>query len=202
MENQIDPQGVAPQNNEVETTEAKPETEVAPVEETTEEPKEEKPTETPEQRVARLRRQLEREEKKLGIKKEEPKKTKKASDELDYSEKAYLKASGIDSAEFEFVKDQMAESGIKDIDRLLENNYFKAQLKEFREAKTVEKATPKSARVSTGESPTLKVDYWLAKGELPPNTPEYQQLRREVVNARYTREKSGNNFSSNPIVQG
>lgn len=110
----------------------------------------------------------------------------KKTTELDYGAKAYLKASGIDSSEFDFVKEQIESSG-KDLDTLLNNPYFQVELKNLREAKAVAKATPAAGRTVT-EPANSKVDYWIAKGELPPDP----QLRRDVVNEKIRLEKSSN----------
>lgn len=112
-------------------------------------------------------------------------KKKGKSDELDWGQKAYLKSSGIDSTEFEFVKSQMEQSG-KDMDSLLSNPYFQAELKSQRDAKTVAQATPGATR--TAEAPTSsKVDYWINKGELPPD----KELRAKVVERKIELAKAG-----------
>lgn len=111
----------------------------------------------------------------------------KKSDDLDYGQKAYLKASGIEPTEFEFVKQEMESSG-KDIDELLENGYFQNSLKSFREAKAVAKATPGATRTAS-EPASSKVDYWIAKGELPPDP----KLRIEVVNKKIELARSAQN---------
>jgi len=54
----------------------------------------------------------------------------------------------------------------------------------------------RKVRKRSGQSSKDSVDYWLAKGELPPNTPENTKLRRDVVNAKYVQETSGSKFGS------
>jgi hypothetical protein len=158
-----------------------------------------KPKETSEQRVARLRRQLAREEKKLGISsdKQDTKDTKEKatkSGELDYGQKAYLFATGVKGGEeISLVRDFMANTG-KSLEEVVDSKFFQAELKELRESKASSDAVPKGSK-RTGQSSKDSVDYWLAKGELPENTPENQELRRKVVNARYERESKSNKFA-------
>jgi len=118
------------------------------------------------------------------------------TDKLDYAQKAFLNSEGI--KEFDFVEEKLKESGY-DLERLLNNKYFQQELKDHREAKAVKDATPSGTR-SDSKPARTKVDYWIEKGELPPNLPENQQLRREVVNERERRENTRNQFTQNPIV--
>lgn len=145
-------------------------------------PKEEKVTETPEARYARLKRQTEQAAKKLGIEPEAPKSSKK-SDEFGYDVKAYLKASGIKSTEFDFVKQEMKSSG-QDIDSLLENDYFQSRLEKHRAIEKTSNATPKGTR--SGSPATDSVDYWMAKPieEVP------AEMRIKVVNAKLAKDKN------------
>ena len=118
------------------------------------------------------------------------KKEEKKTGELDYGQKAYLKASGIEPTEFDFVKEQMASSG-KDIDSLLSSGYFQAELKAKRDAKAVAAATPSATRSAEAPSES-KVDFWIAKGELPPD----MELRQKVVDRKYELAKQGRSFKS------
>lgn len=167
---------------EVEETHEEP-TETEEVEETEEpSPKEEKATETPEARYARLKRQTEQAAKKLGIEPESPKSSKK-SDEFGYDVKAYLKASGIKSEEFDFVKQEMKSSG-QDIDSLLENDYFQSRLEKHRAIEKTSNATPKGTR--SGSPATDSVDYWMAK----PIEDVPAEMRIKVVNAKLAKDKN------------
>lgn len=161
-----------------------------------EEKKEEKPTETPEAKIARLERQLAQARKKIG----EPKVTepsKQNKDELDYGQKAYLRAEGIKTSEEEaLVLNVMRQTG-KKLEEVLDSKYFQAELNEIRERKASENAIPNGSKRS-GQTARDDVAYWLAKGELPPR--EEVELRRKVVNAKLAREKEVNVFSRNPIV--
>src|SRR3990167_4988125 len=76
-----------------------------------------------------------------------PKTDEHKTGELDYGQKAYLKASGISEVEFDFVKDQLTASG-KNLETLLASPYFTEQLKAKRDAKTVANATPSATRTA------------------------------------------------------
>jgi hypothetical protein len=116
--------------------------------------------------------------------------------DFDLNEKAFLKASGISASEFEFVKNLADETG-KKVDDLVETKYFQAELKEFRESQAVKSATPRGTGRS-GQSARDSVEYWIAKGELPPA--DQQELRRKVVEARIKNETSGSKFTQRPVA--
>jgi len=122
------------------------------------------------------------------------------SDALDYGEKAYLNTKEIAEADHEFVLEQKVESGLK-LEELLDNGYFKAKLQERVDAKVVKDATPSGTRGAT-EPAQSKVDFWIQKGELPPDVPENRQLRVDVVNARVSNEASRGNFTRESVVEG
>jgi len=124
---------------------------------------------------------LERNKNKLQ---KEPKK----SDDFGLDVKGYLKASGIASTEFDFVKAEMKASGETDIDSLLENDYFKAKLEKHRETTKTKDAVPTGKR--SGGVATGSVDYWLAK----PIEDVPADMRREVVNAKLKQENSQGKF--------
>jgi hypothetical protein len=121
------------------------------------------------------------------VEKEAPKSKAKPTDELDYGQKAYLKASGVETTEFDFVKQHLTESG-KDLDALLASKYFQSELKEFRDKKSTENASPSPTR-TTVENPQSKVEYWIARKELPADP----ALRLAVVNRRIEMERSAYN---------
>lgn len=123
--------------------------------------------------------------------------TKSNQNELGYGEKAYLVANGIKGKEeTALVESVMKESG-KSLDDVLESSYLKHQLKELRDDTTTKKAVPSGSKRSKTSSRD-QVDYWIAKGELPPA--DQGQLRRDVVNARIKSEKTSN-FSDTPVIQ-
>ena len=173
-------------NNEVDTdVEINNETEVEAEQET----REARPQETLEARRARLQRQLEQTERKLGITnevKEVKQKVSKTSD-FDLGEKAFLIANGVKGQdETELAKRIQRETG-RDIESLLETNYFQQELKDLRENKMTQDAIPRGSKRSVNSS-VDSVDYWVAKGELPPTSDV--EMRRKVVNARIQKEKA------------
>lgn len=168
------------EENETETEVTEPETKAEG--ETT------KHVESPEDRATRLLRQANQARKKIGLPaledtKAETKSSKK-SDDFGYDVKAYLKTSGIQSNEFEFVKNELKQSGLKDVDSLLDNDYFKARLEKFRAVSKTAEATPTGKR--SGGVPTDSVEYWASKPieEVP------QNMRAKVVNHKLAKEKN------------
>lgn len=165
------------------------------VEETKGEKEVEKVQETPEAKRARLTRQLEQLDKKFPVQKVEKKESKK--DSFDYGEKAFLISNGIkDAEEMSLVIDIMKSTG-KSLDDVVASKYFQAELKEFRDVKASDAALPANKN-RNGESATGSVEYWIAKGELPPAS--QPELRTKVVNARIKTETNTNVFTSNPVV--
>lgn len=160
---------------------------------------ESKPTETPEAKLARLKRQTKQLEKKLGVSEEEkPEPKSNKSEDFDYAQKAYLVANGIKGKKEQELAQEFIRNTGKDLDEVVESKFFQAELKDLREADASANAVPKGSKRSA-TSTKDSVDYWLAKDELPENTPENQELRRQVVNARYKRETSDNKFASSSV---
>ena len=132
------------------------------------------------------------------------KKSETKSDDIDFGRLAWYNTRSDVTVKIEhpedidFLRSTVSETG-KSLDDVLNARWFQSDLKDRIEKRVVQDAIPKGTRRS-GESAKTTVDYWIGKGELPPNTPENATLRREVVNARYTREKSSSQFSSTPIV--
>lgn len=117
--------------------------------------------------------------------------------DFDYGQLAYLSAKGIESdTELELVEQIMKDTG-KELKEVANSKHTQGLIKELKEAEAVKNATPASPK--RGATPTHDtVDYWLAKGALPPE--DQTQLRRDVVNARIKQETSGNPFTSIPII--
>lgn len=120
----------------------------------------------------------------------------KNPNEFDYGQKAYiasvLGAKGED--ELALVKDYLTNG--KKLDDLANNKHFQADLADLRENRATKEATP-SGSARSGQSTNDTVEYWLAKGQLPPaSNPE---LRQQVVNARYNQQKNKNVFTDNPV---
>jgi hypothetical protein len=112
----------------------------------------------------------------------------KKSDELDYGAKAFLKSSGIENSEFDFVKEELKKSGLKDLDSLLENPYFKSELENRRALDKTKNATIKGK--SANGVATDSVDYWLTKpiDEVP------REMRYKVVQAKMKKDSSSGMF--------
>lgn len=178
---------------EEEVLETEEETEeVEEVDESTDDDSEEteQPKETPEAKLARLTRMKAQLEKKLGISTEKQTKTSKKGS-LDYSQKAFLIANGIKgNDEFGLVTEVMKSTG-KSLDDIIESKYFKAELNELRELNKSADANPSSGNRSSNSARNT-VEYWIAKGELPPASEV--ELRRKVVNARMQKAKSVGQF--------
>ena len=146
-----------------------------------------KPTETLEARRSRLTRQLEQTNKKLGV--TEEKEVKQESNNL--GESAYLIANGIKESDEKDLARKLSKETGKDLEALLDSTYFQLELKTLRETKTTEQANPEGSKRSNN-STSDSVEYWIAKGELPPASE--QQLRRDVVNARIKKDDSSGIF--------
>ena len=163
--------------------------------------KDEKPVETPEAKRARLKRQLEQLDKKHPELADKPnksdKKTSKKSDDLDYGEKAFLIANGIkESDEMDLVQEVMKSTG-KSLDEVVGSRFFQAELKEMRDDKATADATPKGSKRGNN-SASNTVEYWIAKGELPPK--DQRELRQKVVNARIKADSSKSQFTDTPVA--
>ena len=165
------------------------------------EKKDEKPIETPEAKRARLKRQLEQLDKKHPELADKPdkseKKSSKKSDELDYGQKAFLIANGIkDADEMDLVQEVMKSTG-KSLDEVVGSRFFQAELKEVRDDKATAEAIPKGNKKGNN-SASNTVDYWIAKGELPPK--DQRELRQKVVNARIKAESGKSQFTDTPVA--
>lgn len=122
--------------------------------------------------------------------------------ELDYGQKAFLVANGFKDAEdHAFVQKTMKDSG-QTLEQVLATPFAQAELKRLGEVRVTKAATP-GPDDRNGAPARDKVEYWLAKGELPPNdgTPAGKKLREDYVNAKAARQKSGSVFTSTPVVQ-
>lgn len=163
---------------------------------TEEETPEAKPKESDEAKLARLERQAKQLKKRLGVE-EKPAKKEVSKDGLDRIDKMILRSEGIKSEdEMSLVQEFMKDTG-KDVEQILESRAFKAELKALREEKATEDALPRGTKRSSNTAKS-SVEYWLAKGELPPASEV--QLRREVVNAKMKQIESRSQFSDTPII--
>jgi hypothetical protein len=147
---------------------------------------------TDEQQLAIHEREAKKLKKRLGV---ETNSKQTRSDELDYGQLAFLTAKGIENdEEVDYVKKVMSETG-KPLKDVLGSKYFQAELKEMRDGRISAEAIPKGTKRSSG-SAVDNVDYWIAKDELPPDTPENRKLREDIVKEQYRREKNVNTFGS------
>ena len=80
------------------------------------------------------------------------------------------------------------KSGLKDVDALLENDYFKARLDKHRAVSKTTDAIPTGNR--SGGVPTDSVEYWASKPieEVP------QEMRIKVVNHKLDKDKNKGMF--------
>lgn len=191
MENENEIVAQETQNTEVvETVQETEQTEVKPT-----------PVETPEARVSRLKRELRRAQQKLGIEEEVEVKPTVKSFTLDRADKAFLNANGVKGAdEYALVTDFVKNTG-KDIEEIIDSKFFQTQIKELREtreSRAASDATSGSQRSNNSARDT--VDYWVAKGQLPP--PYMTNLRREVVNAKIKQATDTGKFTSSPVIGG
>jgi len=160
-----------------------------PKEEPKAEVKQERPVETLEAKKARLERQLEQTNKRLGITPE--KKESKSSTTNDLGESAFLIANGLKESDERTLAKKLAKETGKDLESLLETTYFQTELKNLRETKSTINATPAGGKRSNNSSVDT-VEYWIAKNDLPPASEV--ELRRKVVNARMKKEESKGQF--------
>lgn len=119
------------------------------------------------------------------------------SAELDYGQKAFLATQGVEGEDFGFVQEVMTDTG-KTLEEVLGSKYFKQELEDKVSDRKAKAALPKGTK-RTGNSTQSDVDYWVAKGELPPV--DNPILRREVVNAKLKKETDTDKFTSTPVVK-
>ena len=135
-------------------------------------------SETPDQRLARLKRQLEREEKKQGIKKE-TKPTETSDERYDRLE---LKTEGVTTKkEQDVVLDYAKWKGVS-VTEALKNPGVKAELSEMRKQSSV---PPPSGRTTNGQS--ASVDYYasqIKKGALTLSQVESPEMRKQLRKMR------------------
>lgn len=177
-ETKNDQQDVALENNEpevVETPEVNPEV-----------PKEEpKEPEVNVDDVMAENAKLKRINEKLNKQIEKPKTAEtqpptEKPNNLDYGEKAFLKAYGITGSEELALVRQFQDRGF-DLDSIVGDDVFTAKLENLREAKTVTAAIPKGNKRS-GQSGVTDVDLAVAKYKETGELPKDFKTRTEVIN--------------------
>lgn len=127
------------------------ETTDAEVTTTEEKPAAEKPKETPEQKVARLDRQLARARKEAGIADDKPAPKAKA-DGLDETALDYLDLKGVSESEDVAVIEAIMKKTGMTAREALKDEYVTAKLKANKEAREVKDATPSSTKRGSGVS--------------------------------------------------
>lgn len=151
---------------------------------------------TDEEEIEHLEGRLKRLRKKTG--KTAPKEgeaPKPKPGELDYGQKAYATAKGIATkAEMDLLQTAMRNTG-QDLEATLESPFFQGMLKDLRDKEATKEARPTGSRRNNADGPQ-SVDYWVKKGELPPNKPENAELRRKVVAAKRKSASSSKFYNS------
>jgi hypothetical protein len=116
---------------------------------------------------------------------------------LDRIDKAILRVEKITAPdEVSLVETFMKESG-KDVEGVIGSKFFQAELAALRDAKVTKEATPAGSK-RTGQTPKDDVEYWIAKGELPPS--DQPDLRRRVVARKREVAADRNQFSDTPVI--
>lgn len=143
-------------------------------------------------RAKELEGRLKRAETKLKKSSDSPATAKPSTPgEFDYSQKAFLAVNEVKTAkEVALAKEFMENTG-KSLDDVVTNKYFLQELKELKDLEATAVATPSGSK-RVGQSAQDSVEYWLAKGEMPPQG--MTELRREYVNAKMKKEGSAKMF--------
>jgi len=128
---------------------------------------------------------------------EAPEKSPKQKEEFDYEKAAYLNSKGVPEEDHDFIFKEAGATG-KSVKEVAGFRYVQDELKSRKQARQSEDATPSGGKRSSSPARDT-VDYWLAKGELPPY--DDFELRAKVVQAKIDRERKGRKtFTDNPIV--
>lgn len=181
--------------NETDTEEVVEEVESEEEEtETTEE--EEKPKETLEAREARLARQLEQTRKKLGKDVEPPKKETSTSNEPDYAKLAYLKTNNVEHPDDQKLVMDEANRLKLPLTDVLQMEHIKSRLATNNDARVAQDGMPKGSGRKGGVGKST-VEYYLAhENEIPDDL----DLHNKVIDAKMSKEKNSNMFSSTPFT--
>ena len=143
----------------------------------------------------------EAENKKIKAKAPEVKPSKKSSKKtkgFDYGQLAYLESKGVtNEKDQEYLLAEVENTG-KELKDVLEFKYVKEELEGFKSDRASTDAIPDGTERSAQTSRD-KVDYWIAKGEMPPA--DQQQLRRDYVNAKIKKAEDSSKFTDRPVVQ-
>lgn len=103
-----------------------------------------------------------------------------------------LKENGLkDAEEIDLITNKAKQLGLDPL-VMVKEGLANTMLDTFRKAKADELANP-GTQSRGGVSTTDTVDYWIAKGELPPA--DKVELRRKVVNKKMAKQKASNMFN-------
>jgi len=161
--------------------------------------KKEKPKLSLEEQLAKLEGRTKRLRTKLGLDGKADKPAPKVENKqgFDHGELAYLTVKGVtEDDDISYLEGVAKESG-KTPRELLATKWVQAELKERADARAAKEAIPTGSKRSSAGSRD-SVDYWIAKGELPPA--DQVDLRRKVVNAKIKANKTKNRFTDTPVV--
>src|SRR3990167_11012270 len=137
-----------------------------------------------------------KEEPKVDI---DPSKEPSKPSELDYGQMALLRQEGIKGAgETALFKEIMTETG-KGVLDVLDSNYFKSRLTDFREAQESKDAIPKGKNRS-GQQGTTDLDVAYAKFKDTGEMPQDFKTRVAVKNKMLEEEKAKNMFSGPSVI--
>lgn len=164
-----------------------------------------KPKRTPQEEYDYHSGKAKRLAKKLGLSEEkseqkpEIKKSSSKPSDLDYGQLALLRQEGIKGAgETALFKEIMAETG-KGVLDVLDSNYFKSRLTDFREAQATLNATPKGKNRSSQASMSDE-DVAFAKYNETGKLPEDFKTRIAIKNKIVAAEKNKNMFSGPSVI--
>lgn len=129
---------------------------------------------------------------------EEQKPAESKKGELDYGQKAFLIANGFKDAEDHALVEGIMKQTGSNLESVLGSAFVQSELKRLGEERVTKAAAPSAKDGRQGSPARDTVDYWLAKGELPPA--DQRELRQQVVNAKIAKAKGGNVFSATPVV--
>jgi len=160
--------------------------------------RETKPKRTPQEVYEYHKVKAERLAKKLGLQSEAGvKSTSEKPNDLDYGQMALLRQEGIKGAgETALFKEIMSETG-KGVLDVLDSNYFKSRLTDFREAQESTNAIPK-AKNRSGQTGITDVDIGTANFKDKGILPDDFQTRVKVVNKMIEAERGLTSAFSQP----
>ena len=126
-----------------------------------------------------------------------PEKPNKPNEDFSTGDIALMEQRGHKSTEEQdYVKEAMDKYSLS-LKEVLGDDYHQAKMKGIKEAIAVKDATPSGSK-RTPASGKASVEYWLAKGGLPPESDK--QLRRDVLNARIKQEERGSKFAPQSVI--